>query len=79
MNRYKPFPVEVVAGVVSHNLRVAYYEDKGELQVTCDKLYCEYCPINDYTSTHEECKQIVTYIRDHQLPSLLITNPELFV
>lgn len=79
MIRYKPFPIEVVAGVVSHNLHIAYYEDKGELQVTCDLLFCDNCPINDYTATHEECKQVVTYIRNQQLPLLLATNPELFV
>ncbi len=73
------FPIEVVIELVELDLQVVSDSSDDDYSVNCDSIACGECPLNHYTSTHFQCVAAVNHIRNHQLQSLLQSNPEIFI
>ena len=73
------FPLPVVAEVAQLGFQVIIDPVLDKQLVSCNGIDCMDCPIHQYTENHSDCIEVVSYIREHQLPSLLITNPEVLV
>ena len=73
------FPIPVVVEVAQLGFQVTIDPILDKQFVSCNDINCMDCPIYTYTENTSDCIEAVSYIREHQLPPLLITNPELFV
>ena len=73
------FPLPVVVEVAQLGFQVIIDSILDKQLVSCNDIDCMDCPIHTYTENHSECVEVVSYIREHQLPPLLITNPEVLV